>query len=303
MHKTKNNRKRIVPGRLSLCVLALTAGITLPGVAQAFHLPLWEMGAGLGVVNVPHYRGSEIETDMTLPFPYIIYRGDVLRVDREDGIRGKLFQSPDLSLDLSMAGNIPVSDTDEGARSDMPGLDPLIEAGAELTVNLWRSLTVNLWRSESNSQRFQFVAPYRFVYSVGDPILKYQGWTFSPYLNYRIHQRGSKSLTRYNISFGPIYGDSRYHDYFYEVRPEFVTVERPAYEADRGYSGSRITVTVSRNTKKYMLGAFARYDNLDGAVFDDSPLVETTDYFAVGFAFGWIFGSSDTTVPHESLGH
>ncbi len=295
MHKTKSKLGRIVPGAASLSALVLAASMALPSVGHAFHLPLWEMGAGVGVINVPHYRGSETEVDVALPFPYIIYRGDILRVDREDGIRGKLFQSQDIKLDLSLAGSIPVPDTDEGARSDMPGLDLLIEAGAELTINLWRS--------ENNNQQFQFVAPYRFVYSIGDPILKYQGWTLSPYLNYKINQRGSQALTRYNISFGPIYADSRYHDYFYQVRPEFVTAERSEYEADRGYSGSRITFSVSRSTRKYLLGAFARYDNLDHAVFEDSPLVETTDYFAVGFVFGWIFDTSDTTVGHESHDH
>jgi len=289
------NYSNNTPAARLLCAMVLAGSLLLPRVGHAFHLPLWEMGVGVGVLNVPHYRGSETEVDVALPFPYIIYRGDVLRVDREEGIRGKLFQSDDIKLDLSLAGSIPVPDTDEGARSDMPGLDPLIEAGAELTVNMWRSA--------DNGQRFQFVVPYRFVYSVGDPILKYQGWTLSPYLNYKIHQRGAQALTRYNISFGPIYADSRYHDYFYEVRPEFVTSERSAYEAEQGYSGSRITFSVSRNTKKYLIGAFARYDNLDQAVFDDSPLVETTDYFAFGFFFGWIFGTSDTIAPHQSHDH
>lgn len=280
---------------LSLCALILASSLCLPQAGYAFHLPLWEMGAGIGVLNVPHYRGSKTDVDVALPFPYIIYRGDILRVDREEGIRGKLFQSADINFDLSLAGSIPVPDTDEGARSDMPGLDPLIEAGAELTFNMWRAT--------DNDQKFQFIVPYRFVYSVGDPILKYQGWTLSPYLNYKIHQRGSHALTRYNISFGPIYADSRYHDYFYQVRPEFVTPERSAYAADRGYSGSRVTLTVSRNTKKYTVGAFARYDNLDRAVFEDSPLVETNDYIAIGFFFGWIFGASETMASHQSHGH
>ncbi len=80
-------------------------------------------------------------------------------------------------------------------------------------------------------------------------------------------------------------------------------MDRQAYEAERGYSGSRVTISVARNTKKYLVGVFARYDNLDHAAFDDSPLVETTDYFAVGFVFGWIFGTSEKTVPHESPDH
>jgi len=295
MSKVCNKSSNNIPAARLLCAIVLAGSLYLPQVGNAFHLPLWEMGAGVGVLNVPHYRGSETQVDVALPFPYIIYRGDVLRVDREEGIRGKLFQSENVKFDLSLAGSIPVPDTDDGARSDMPGLDPLIEAGAELTVNMWRA--------EDNAQEFQLVVPYRFVYSVGDPILKYQGWTLSPYLNYKIQQSGPHALTRYNISFGPIYADSRYHDYFYEVRPEFVTPDRSAYEAERGYSGSRITFTVSRNTKKYLIGGFARYDNLDQAVFDDSPLVETTDYFAVGFFFGWIFSTSETKASHQSHDH
>lgn len=261
----------------------------------AFHLPLWEAGAGLGVLNVPHYRGSETNVDVSIPFPYIIYRGDVLRVDQEDGIRGKMFQSDNVKVDLSLAGSIPVPDTDDGARSGMPGLDPLVEAGAEITFGLWQSA--------SGIQSFQFVVPYRFVYSVGDPILEYQGWTLSPYINYRIRRLGENALTRYNISFGPIYADGRYHEYFYEVQPEYVTPQREAYEAERGYSGSRITLSFSRNTGKFLLGAFARYDNLDDAVFEDSPLVETREYFAVGFALSWIFGKSETSVSHEKHDH
>ena len=288
------NRHKSSPANaqaLLLFTLLLIGSLGLSGEARAFHLPLWEAGVGLGVVSVPHYRGSETEADLALPFPYIIYRGEVFRVDREEGVRGRLFKSEAVDFDLSLAGSIPVPDTDEGAREDMPGLDPLIEAGAELTVSLWRAA--------ERDHSMQFVTPFRFVYSVGDPLIKYQGWTFSPYLNYRVRQRSKGTLTRWNLSFGPIYADRDYHSYFYQVRPKFVTAEREAYEAERGYSGSRITLSVSRNTKKYTLGAFARYDNLEGAVFEDSPLVETRDYFAFGFAFGWIFGTSKTYVQHE----
>ena len=280
--------------RLLVFVLLLLGSLACAGQARAFHLPLWEAGVGLGVISAPHYRGSETEVDLALPFPYIIYRGEIFRVDREDGVRGRLFKSEAVDFDLSLAGSIPVPDTDEGAREDMPGLDPLIEAGGELTINFWRAA--------GRDHSMQFVTPFRFVYSIGDPLIKYQGWTFSPYLNYRIRQRSTGILTRWNLSFGPIYADSDYHNYFYQVLPKFVTAEREAYDAERGYSGSRITLSVSRNTKKYTLGAFARYDNLDGAVFEDSPLVETRDYFVFGFAFGWIFGTSKTYVDDEHGG-
>lgn len=83
-----------------------------------------------------------------------------MRVDREGGVRGKLFSSDDVRLDLSLAGNVPVRDTDDGARSGMDDLD----------------------------QRFGFNIPLRMVFSVGDPLIQDQGLTLSPYLNYRIWQ-------------------------------------------------------------------------------------------------------------------
>ena len=121
--KLRKDSRATAAGR----ALLLAGCLLLSRVGFAFHLPLWEAGAGLGVLNVPHYRGSETEVDISIPFPYLIYRGDLLRVDHEDGIRGKMFQSDNVKIDLSLAGSIPVPDTDEGARSDMPGLDPLID--------------------------------------------------------------------------------------------------------------------------------------------------------------------------------
>jgi outer membrane scaffolding protein for murein synthesis (MipA/OmpV family) len=277
--------RRTLPGvLLGLC------GLMLAPASQAVHQPLWEMGIGAGALSTPPYRGSDSRVNFVIPFPYVIYRGSFLRVDREDGIRGKLFSSEDVHLDLSLAGNVPVSDDDDSARRGMDSLDPLIELGAELSIDLWRS--------EDRDQRFGFDIPLRMVYSVGDPLLEYQGLTLSPYFNYRIWQEDEGALTRYSVSVGPIFANSRYHDYFYEVDPEFVTPERPEYHPDSGYSGSRVTLSVTRHFRQYLIGAFARYDDLNGAVFEDSPLVETTDYLAVGLVFGWILGESKTMVEH-----
>lgn len=269
---------------------ALLITSLVPPGGHAYHLPLWELGIGVGALNAPHYRGSKTEANIFLPVPYAIYRGDILRVDREEGIRGLIYRSEHLNLDMSFAGNIPVPDAEDSARAGMPGLDLLVEFGPELEINLWRS--------EKRNQNLWFNIPYRFVFSVGDPLMQYQGWTLSPYINYKLNVRQSNALIRYSISVGPIFAGSKYHNYFYEVNPEYVTPERQIYHADSGYSGSRITVSVARNAKRYFAGIFARYDNLDNAVFADSPLVETSDYFIFGFAFAWIFVTSDTKVSH-----
>lgn len=262
----------------------------LSTTANAFHLPLWEFGAGAGVIDAPHYRGSKTREKIYLPFPFITYRGDFLKVDRE-GIRSELFDSDRVRLDISLAGNIPVPKTDDSARAGMPGLDPLVEIGPVLEFSLWRDTATeeSLW--------IKF--PYRLIFSVGDPLMDYQGWSFSPYINYRKFWRDSSSLVKFNLSAGPILAGNKYHDYFYEVDQKYANPERLPYDADTGYSGSRVTITLSKTTKKFFLAGFARYDNLSDASFEDSPLVETSDYFIFGIAFAWIFASSEQTVPHE----
>ena len=135
--------------------------------------------------------------------------------------------------------------------------------------------------------------------SLGDPLLDYQGMTFTPFLNYRINRHEPAALTRYDISIGPVYADEDYNDYFYAVDNEFVRPGRPAYDAGSGYGGSRITFSASRDSKRYYVGAFIRFDTLDGAVFEDSPLVETDDYYAVGFAFAWKLYASESRENHS----
>ena len=55
-------------------------------------------------------------------------------------------------------------------------------------------------------------------------------------------------------------------------------------------------MALSKRFPKYWVGGFVRYDNLNGAVFEDSPLVRQKSYLAGGLAITWIFGESSTRV-------
>ncbi len=59
-----------------------------------------------------------------------------------------------------------------------------------------------------------------------------------------------------------------------------------------------MTLGLSMNSKRWFVGAFVRYDNLRGAVFEDSPLVETRRYLAVGVAVSRVFMQSNGYAPH-----
>lgn len=276
-------------------LLVVTLGIVctiLPTIGYAYHLPLWEAGIGFGAIHAPHYRGSKASKDYALPVPYLIYRGERLSADRE-GFRGKLFESERLNLNMSIAANVPVPSETGGAREGMPGLDPVLEFGP--------SLNIKLWRNQRKDAIFWLKVPLRAALSVGDPILDYQGLVFSPYLQIAKTLHFQTTRWRFKFSTGPIFASQRYHDYFYKVESNYVTDNRGRYNATGGYSGSRFTFTLSRNSKRFYIGSFARYDNLSGATFENSPLVETNDYLVFGVFFAWVFANSSIHPPHDTI--
>lgn len=272
--------------------LAVAVAGTSPAVGYAYHLPLWEAGIGLGSIHAPYYRGSKSSKDYNLPLPYIIYRGEHLRADRE-GFRGKLFENQWATLDISIAGNIPVPSETDGARKDMPGLDPVLEFGP--------SLNIKLWHNQNKDTLLLAKVPLRAALSIGNPIVDYQGLVLSPYLQVVKSLHYQTIRWRFKFSAGPLFATRRYHDYFYEVEPDFITQNRAEYHATAGYSGSRLTLTLSRNAKNFYLGSIARYDNLAGATFENSPLVETKEYLVFGVFFAWVFANSSIHPPHPPL--
>ena len=108
----------------SLGLLLATLFIHAPSLAA--DKPLWELGAGIGVLDFPDYRGSDERSSYVLPIPYVVYRGEFFKVDR-DSIRGELFESERLELDISLNGSVPVDSDDNDARRGMDDLDPTVE--------------------------------------------------------------------------------------------------------------------------------------------------------------------------------
>ena len=107
--------------------LALAAALcVVAGIACAEERPLWELGAGGFAFAQPDYRGADEGRGYVLPIPYVAYRGDRFRVDRE-GIRGLLFESDRVEFDLSLFATPPVKSNDNTARAGMNDLDPTIE--------------------------------------------------------------------------------------------------------------------------------------------------------------------------------
>lgn len=254
--------------------------LLLMGRPQAQTLPAWEVGLGLGVISVSFYRGAAQGRTYFLPVPYLIYRGRFLQMD-EGGIRGKLFTSDRLKLDVSMAAGVPVPEDTDGVRADMPKLSPSVELGPQLEYRLWRP--------QQGRGALWLHLPVRSAFSVNFGEFRHQGWIFSPFIEYETRDDGPWAI---GIGAGPLFADRGYHDYFYEVQANQATAARPEYHPDGGYSGSRVTLTLRRRVGHWWFAAFARADDLRGAVFTDSPLVQEESYYAVGVAMARVFATS-----------
>jgi outer membrane scaffolding protein for murein synthesis (MipA/OmpV family) len=99
-----------------------------------------------------------------------------------------------------------------------------------------------------------------------------------------------------SLSFGLIWSDSGYNRYYYEVENQYSTPGRPEYDVGSGFGGSWIRGTLSRKFDKTWVGCFGLYEDLSGAVYSDSPLVEKNHSVMFGIAFSWILSQSKTSV-------
>jgi outer membrane protein len=91
------------------------------------------------------------------------------------------------------------------------------------------------------------------------------------------------------LSHGITNADQDYHAYYYTVKPEFATSDRESYEAKSGFS-SRVTIlTMKKRFGDFLLFPFLRYENLEGSVIEDSPLVKQTDYYFYGLGLFYLF--------------
>ena len=242
--------------------------------------PLWELGAGVLLLQMPDYRGSDKNRRYLLPYPYFVYRGDILRVERER-ISGRIFETDRLLLDISGNGSAPVSSSDNPGRQGMADLDPTFEIGP--------SLNVTLLENRQDHYKLKLTLPFRATFSTDFSSVRHEGWVFHPRLVFEKADMIAGSGVNLGISAGPMFADRGYHRYFYAVDPPYATPSRRPYEAGGGYSGSTVTVGLNKNLKPFILNAFVSMDFLQGAVFEGSPLVKNKYALMTGFSVSWVF--------------
>lgn len=271
--------------RTAVLILILLYFATAPLSALAEKLPLWELGIGGGALRIPDYRGAGEAG--TYPYPFImpIYRGPYFQAD-EEGIKGILGESGRFRFDFSLFGNVPVS-SGNGAREGMEDLDPLLEIGPMLRYKAWQA---------SAPQRSVIIDfPVRAAIAVGSGV-NYVGYAVTPRISYRRELGLFRRPWKWSISGEALWGSDGLHEYFYQVNPADATPTRPAYAAEAGYAGTRFRTSLYHRDRNKLISFYAVYDNVQGAVFEDSPLIEREAGFTIGFVVTWFLLQSNELV-------
>ena len=284
---------------LHLCLAALGASLS-PAAARAAdagqpapaNLPLWEFGVFGGAARLPHYRGSDEYKEYYLPLPYFIYRGKVLRSNRE-GVRGIFWENNRFETGLSLNGNPPV-DGDNEARRGMPELGAILEVGPMLKCYIAD-------RDHPDPFYAMFAARMAVSVDTGDLGMAAQGFRGDLKLIYRNYTWLEDQHIDFGFNAGVDFADSECNRYFYEVDPAYATADRPAYSPEGGYAGFSLSANATKQlNKRLWLGVYYRWDNISGAAYADSPLVNTENNHVVGFALIWDRLESKTASSHKS---
>ncbi len=225
---------------------------------------LWEWRIAAFGRYGPSYPASEEMQVNVVPLPIPIYRGRFLRLfeDSENPIRGKVFERDRIKLDLDFDLTFPADSDEIDARTGMPDLDLLVQAGPELDFQFIGQ--------EFLKGRWHLALQGRGAVSFDGLDPSWRGLTFSTEFRY-IAQLTSRDEFKFRIT--PTFATQEYMAYYYQVDPEFATPDRPAFKARGGYLGTDFTANWSREfTERLSVWFGARLGVHSGARNKNSPL-------------------------------
>jgi MipA family protein len=269
-------------GRITLALGLCGSALCVSAHAQSQPEPpsaRWEIGFVGGGGSQQAYPGADENTRGARAIPYLIFRGERLRVDR-GSISVRAVRTPTFELDIGTSGALGSSASDVKVREGMPDLGDLIELGPRLTWKLGEGADDWRWRVQ---------LPLRGVFDIDDGFA-YRGLTFEPELEVSRRVPGG---WRYTTSLSAIVGSERFNDLYYEVDPQFATPTRAAYDARAGLVTWRLAVSASRwLSPDWRVFAAARVDQIAGAANRASPLVRRDAGASVGVGVQWVFWRS-----------
>ena len=245
--------------------------------------PTWEAGAFLAAFNAPLYPAAAESQGKILPVPFVIYRGERLRVGEGGIIKAMAVDKPRFKIDLSLGAAFNANSDDAKAREDMPDLDFIFEIGPEVSIMLNNTDASETWLN----------LQFRKVFSSDFSRIDDRGYIFQPEISYQGEHLFGDSDS-FKFTFAPIFATKKTHQYFYQVDDKYSTTERPAYKAKGGYLGSEI-VLVNRFKVRHDISIFvsSKLGLYKGASNADSPLFKKDLNYAFGVGLKWTLYQSN----------
>lgn len=243
---------------------------------------LWELGLGAGALVQPHYPGSSQHQARGLGLPYVVYRGDVLRIGDGQSARAVAAENSFYELSLSFAAAFDADSDGNDLREGMTDLDFIFEVGPQLVFSL-----ADFRYDDTSYSEVELSLQARAALSTDFGSVDHHGYVFEPMLRYRHYGLFAPQLEG-SISIRPVWATRDVHGYFYDVEPEFANGTRPRYEAASGYFATGVNFSGTWHINdKARLFAGVQTSFHHGAENRDSPLFE--DDFTVGVAVGFLW--------------
>jgi len=271
-----------VNGRLTVLILVM---FLVPGMVFAADAPLWELGIGAGGFSMPQYMGSDERFTFPFAFPYIIYRGENLRIDRS-GYRNHLFRSNWFSLDLSFGFGLPVRNTNR-ARRGMPTLQLTGQVGPQLDVLL----------GKFGNHRWTLQFPVRAAI---DTDFNYVGFLSEPHIHYVYRKPMNEGDLRIKLDIGLMINSQRFNETYYGVAANVVLPDRPFFRASSGihsiYANLKFDYPIAHN---WIFFSSIEVRSLHVGTIRNSPLVRRKLYTTFGGGLIWVFSTSSEQVAED----
>jgi outer membrane scaffolding protein for murein synthesis (MipA/OmpV family) len=249
--------------------------------------PLWEVGVIGTAAYMPDYPAADHNSAHYLPMPMIIYRGAFLRAGDKGLLRGRLIHTRDLEFEISLNGSFPTDSDDNDTRRGMPDLDWLGEIGPRLQWTVARA---------ARDAKIDLELPVRAVFSTDfHSDISYRGVVIAPEIAYQ-NSNFLNSQVAVKAGLSSTFASEDLQDYFYEVSAPYATANRAVYDAQAGYLGSKVQLSLYAPLTPWVgLRGMGQVNFHQGAANQDSPLFKDETTYGVGMALTMTLAKSKQT--------
>lgn len=241
------------------------------------------LGAGYGIV--PHYPASDQSSSKSLILPVIIYKGDILKSDQEEGSRAELYTSRELDVNLSFGARFSSDSKDNRAREGMPDLNYILEVGPSLSYKILR---------EKKKRLFTLQIPLRFTTETNFKMYNYLGLVFEPEVKLKFLNVGLVDLSLTSSLSFEIFSD-RVAQYYYEVENRYARQDRREYRATAGFSTITFGQSLSYDLDHCKIVGGVNYNDYSFSENRNSPLFRVKNNYSVFTALIWFFYEKETS--------